>query len=249
MFLLTLEFSFHSSSGLGPLVHGGLSFLVAAFLLQLTILMFEPIWLHSLFDKLIRRVIIEVWTAAFKSILLSKLILLRLLIRQIYSVEGVKRLFLCSTFGFFKGLSWWEACHSCVGLGTVVSTTCQRLVIDRPHISQIQAGRLVGIFFQLFSVVLGISNPNIVNNFVVILELLSLKVLNSNIGWGHLCDKGPLRWSPLFGFEHLFVVLFGVVLVNERWEHLVFDELANRGGESFGHWVHKLFLSLLFPLG
>ena len=65
------------------------------------------------------------------------------------------------------------------------------------------------------------------HNLVVVLELFATEVLNSNVGWWDGRVEGPLGWDPLSIFEHLTVVLAGLLFVDETREHLVLNEFAH----------------------
>lgn len=115
MLFFPLEFCFHPPSSLGPLIHGWFSFLVAPFLLQLSVLVLKPVLLHTLLIETIWGVVVEKRAAALKSILLHKLNFLRFLICQVYRIKSIKGLLSCRTFCFVEGTCRWYPCQRRVG--------------------------------------------------------------------------------------------------------------------------------------
>ena len=102
LFFFTLNFWFHTSSCLWPLIHYVFCFFVAPFLLQLPVLVFEPYSLQSLILYGIRWVVIKERRSTIKLISLRKLNILTLRFTHVDCIKWLIWLNLCSPFRRFK---------------------------------------------------------------------------------------------------------------------------------------------------
>jgi hypothetical protein len=234
MFFLTLNFSFHPTSSLGPLVQSLFSFFIASFFLQFPILMFKPHSLQSLLDIRISWVVIKVVGPPFESVLLYELNWLRLFICQINCIECFEWLFFNCSFSLFE----LRRAHSCL----------QSVVIDASHICEVKSILVVlshSLFFLIINCVLLL---NLVNDKIKVFELLPLEILNSNIGWRNCSMKRAFCWQPLWLLEHLLVVLTNVFIIYQWRKDFCLNYLLHASCHRFAHGVQQFRLVFLFAL-
>lgn len=173
----------------------------------------------------------EVWWASFKPVLsfeVDRLLAACCLVCTVKSIEGL------DFYSFFRLIKRWHVrcgCH-----GWLVIRKSQRYVkctsnMRKYKSSLIRLPRWKYLHFLICN--LSFALFYLLNSVAVSFKLLALEILNSNIGWRYVFMKSS--FAILLVFEHGFLPLRNLFLVNQEGLNFVFDNRCHRG--SHRSWV------------